>query len=75
MHMVHTNTAYETDEASNYKDGYLVVSVLFDEAKQSKIRVRVRIPFISFSIINQRYMNLLGVWTNISQFCEKIQQA
>jgi len=38
MHMVHTNTAYETDEAANYKDGYLVVGVLFDEAKRNKIR-------------------------------------
>ena len=38
--MVHTNTAYETEEASNYKDGYLVVGVLFDEAKRNKIRVR-----------------------------------
>ena len=40
MHMVHTNTAYETEEAANYKDGYLVVGVLFDEAKRNKIRVR-----------------------------------
>ena len=40
MHMVHTNTAYETDESANYKDGYLVVGVLFDEAKRNKIRVR-----------------------------------
>ena len=40
MHMVHTNTAYETEEASNYKDGYLVVGVLFDEADGKKIRVR-----------------------------------
>ena len=38
MHMVHTNTAYETDKAANYKDGYLVVGVLFDEAKGNKIR-------------------------------------
>ena len=40
MHMVHTNTAYETDEAAKFKDGYLVVGVLFDEAKRNKIRVR-----------------------------------
>ena len=40
MHMVHTNTAYETEEASNYKDGYLVVGVLFDEVKRNKIRVK-----------------------------------
>ena len=33
MHMVHTNTAYETDKAANYKDGYLVVGFLFDEAE------------------------------------------
>ena len=40
MHMVHTNTAYETDEAAKFKDGYLVVGVLFDEAKRNKIRVK-----------------------------------
>ena len=38
--MVHTNTAYETDKAANYKDGYLVVGVLFDEVDGKKIRVR-----------------------------------
>ena len=39
MHMVHTNIAYNLSDAINHNDGYLVVGVLFDESKNSKIRV------------------------------------
>ena len=72
MHMVHTNTAYETDKAANYKDGYLVVGVLFDEAKGNKIRVRVICLFQDYQ---SNVSIFVGVRTNFSQFCEKIQQA
>ena len=70
--MVHTNTAYETDKAANYKDGYLVVGVLFDEAKGNKIRVRVICLFQDYQ---SNVSIFVGVRTNFSQFCEKIQQA
>jgi len=34
MHMVHLNRQYETTDAGNHPDGYLVVGVLFDEGNK-----------------------------------------
>ena len=39
MQMVHTNIAYNLSDAINHNNGYLVVGVLFDESKKSKIKV------------------------------------
>ena len=72
MHMVHTNTAYEIVKAANYRDGYLVVGVFFDEVNRKQIRVRaIRL----FQDYQSNVSIFLWVRTNFSQFCEKIQQA